>query len=291
MDKTTPTESFPLVSVCMPVYNEGNNINKSLKSIINQRYKNIQIIISDNCSTDNTLTVCENIAKEDKRIHIIKQHENVGAAKNFSDVLAHAKGKYFMWASGHDLWSENLIEECVKILEENTSTVLAYGKTDWIDNKGSKAPMASGFYDTKGLDFAAKFMMVMWNSMNPILGLIRKDAMPRLENRYNFVGSDLVLLLTLIIKGDFSCATQATFLRRLNRDPENHSKRLERYKSPETKIARSLIDKIAPLAKLPFKIIQAITTSHLGFIDKIILLSLTIPAIPVKYLVGRRSVR
>ncbi|NTV14432.1 MAG: glycosyltransferase family 2 protein [Desulfobulbaceae bacterium] len=282
---------MPLVSVCFPLYNEGEHISEALASITNQTYNNIEILISDNASTDNTAEICQIIANTNPRVLYINQKVNIGASNNFFTLAQKATGKYLMWAAGHDLWSENLIEKCVAILEKNESTVLAYGKTVWIDNNGLETLTASGLYDTKGLDFAAKFAIVMWSSMNPILGVIRKDAIPQLGDRYNFVGNDLVLLLELITKGDFSCATEATFYRRHNRAAENHGERLKRYKSDATKLAKSPIEKIVPLLRLPFMIIRAIIISKLSFSEKIMLLLITIPALPVKYLVGKRVVR
>lgn len=291
MNNIDRTKSSPLVSVCLPIYNEERHLARALSSITSQTYDNIEILISDNASTDSTAAICREFSDRDHRIVFYRQESNIGAINNFFSLADKATGKYMMWGAGHDLWSENLIEECVKVLERDSSTVIAYGRTSWVDEEGRETATASGMYDTQGLDFAAKFAYVLWGSMNPILGVIRKEALPKLGENYKFVGSDLVILLSLITKGDFACATAATFFRRRNRPAENHAARIERYKSDTTKIAVSLFDRLVPLAKLPVRILQVIIGSDLKVSEKAMLLLVTLPALPVKYLVGKKVVR
>jgi len=126
-------DDHPLVSIGLPVFNEGRFIRQSLESLISQDYKNIEIIISDNASTDNTRKICEEVEREYSNIRYYRFDQNLGAVKNFNYVFECAKGKYFTWASGHDLWSSNYIRQCVKELEENKDAVIAFATTLWID--------------------------------------------------------------------------------------------------------------------------------------------------------------
>jgi len=117
-----PTEivgfSSPLVSIGMPIYNSETTIYKAIETIVNQTYKNIEIIISDNNSTDSTFEICKNFADMDNRIKLVPQELNIGPTRNFQYVLNESKGKYFMWAAGDDFRSLDFIEVNVDALEK-----------------------------------------------------------------------------------------------------------------------------------------------------------------------------
>jgi glycosyltransferase involved in cell wall biosynthesis len=107
----------PLVSICIPVFNGEKYIRKALDSLIGQDYLNIEIIISDNASTDKTNGICNEYAAKDKRIKIYRQRYNVGVTKNFEKVVGFAQGKYFMWAGVDDYWFPEFVSVLVNELE------------------------------------------------------------------------------------------------------------------------------------------------------------------------------
>lgn len=117
---TTETKGFntPLVSIGMPVYNSETTIYKAVGTIVNQTYKNIEIIISDNNSTDLTFGICKDFADTDSRIRLVQQELNIGPTRNFQYVLNESKGKYFIWAAGDDFRSLDFIEVNVDALEK-----------------------------------------------------------------------------------------------------------------------------------------------------------------------------
>ena len=108
----------PLVSIGIPVKNGFVNASekdidlaKALNSILNQSYTNLEIIISNNCSTDETNSFLEKISKTDKRIKIFNQDKQILAGENFQFVLSKSTGKYFRWNAADDLISQNYIEQ------------------------------------------------------------------------------------------------------------------------------------------------------------------------------------
>ncbi|PRR82851.1 glycosyltransferase [Clostridium vincentii] len=107
----------PLVSVCMPVYNDEKDIIKSVNSILNQTYQNFEIIICDNNSEDKTLKLLEGI--KDKRIRLIKNEENIGWMLNSNKVLNLAIGEYVVTLHGDDSFKDTYIESAVKIFNIN----------------------------------------------------------------------------------------------------------------------------------------------------------------------------
>lgn len=285
----TNQDDLPLVSIGLPVYNEAGFIEHSLLALLDQDYPNLEIIISDNGSSDETNEIVEKLCSTDKRAQLHHFDENQGANANFRFVLKRATGKYFMWASGHDLWSSNLVSECVNLLEAHPDATIAFGTPEWVDIQGSRLEQQTGWADTRGLDPVGKFMSVLWGSMNPILGVIRKDALPDMGTFYGGVGADLSLLLTLILKGDFIHAQTAKFIRRQPRAKESYSQKLSRYKSNDVRITDTFFSKMFPLLRLPYEIFRTVFKSRLNPGIKLAIIILLIPALPIRYIMGRKS--
>lgn len=123
----------PLVTIGIPVYNEELLVNETILSAINQTYKNLEIIISDNGSTDKTPVVIENLIKNDNRIRFIQHPKNNGVVYNFNYVKGEAKGDFFMWLGGHDIMSTGFVKEAVNFLSNNHTYSLFYPKTRYFD--------------------------------------------------------------------------------------------------------------------------------------------------------------
>ena len=191
-----------------------------------------------------------------------------------------------MWASGHDKWSSNLISESVRLLESHKTVTIAFGTPIWVMENGASFKKYSGWYDTRGLNSIARFFMVFWGSMNPILGVFRRTNILDISN-YNFVGADLVILCELALKGEFAHAEKAYFFRRQNRALENHNQRMKRYASGNMQITNSWLSRLFPLAKLPLELLRVIVQSQLGLLEKICLISLLLPSMPIKYFFAR----
>jgi glycosyltransferase involved in cell wall biosynthesis len=109
-----------LITIGLPVYNGFPFIKDALDSLLSQTYKNFELLISDNDSTDDTGSICTAYAAVDPRIRYMRQSGNRGGFANFKWVLDEARGEYFMWACHDDLWSEEYLAEMVSILEDES---------------------------------------------------------------------------------------------------------------------------------------------------------------------------
>lgn len=279
---------LPLVTVAVPVYNEETYIGETLDSILRQNYSNLEILISDNHSTDKTGDICREYVKQDDRIRYYCHDRNAGAAANHIYLFQKARGKYFMFASGHDMWSENIVLQCVKLLENTKNAVIAFGTPLWIGEDGKPLARFTGWYDTRGLNPVARFFTVFWGNMNPILGLFKRNDMPDLR-RYNFVGGDLVVLTELSLKGEFVHATDTLFYRRQNRTAENYNQKLLRYKGKEMQIVDNPFSKLFPLAKLPLELLRIVLQAKISAWEKIFILILLLPSFPIRYVMGKKD--
>jgi glycosyltransferase involved in cell wall biosynthesis len=100
-----------LVTVGIPTHNRADGLKRTLHSITSQTYLNLDIVVSDNASTDQRVSrILSNAAERDGRIRYFSQQKNIGAGENFLFVLRHAKGSYFMWAADDDYWEPTFIE-------------------------------------------------------------------------------------------------------------------------------------------------------------------------------------
>lgn len=113
------SQKVPVVSIGLPVFNGARSLRNAITGLLRQTYQNIELIISDNCSTDETQKICEDCAACDVRIRYFRQIENIGVAQNFRFVLEQAQGKYFLWNAGDDTRSPDYVAVNVAFLETN----------------------------------------------------------------------------------------------------------------------------------------------------------------------------
>ncbi len=126
----------PLVSIAVPTYNRANSfLKESLASAINQTYQNIEVIVSDNCSTDNTELVVKSF--NDSRIRYFRQKENIGAINNGNYCLDQAKGVYFTLLHDDNLIENDFIEICLKSVGYSEDIGVIRAGTRWIDEEGN----------------------------------------------------------------------------------------------------------------------------------------------------------
>jgi glycosyltransferase involved in cell wall biosynthesis len=119
MQSTELSPATPTVSVGMPVYNGARYIREALDSLLAQSFRDFELIISDNASTDGTEVICQDYAARDSRIRYIRQQENCGAAANFEIVLREARREFFMWAAADDFEaSPEYLLELVKVARD-----------------------------------------------------------------------------------------------------------------------------------------------------------------------------
>ena len=116
-------DSFPLISVGVPIFNAEKTIARTLSSLLNQDYPNLEILISDNGSTDESMEICKSFERHTDRIRIISQFKNIGPIRNFEYVFKHAQGDYFMWCAGDDSLSPTSISENFQGLQANPKAV------------------------------------------------------------------------------------------------------------------------------------------------------------------------
>lgn len=123
----------PKVSIGLPVYNGEKFLRNRLENLLSQTFTDFELIISNNASTDNTRSICEEYLKKDKRIRLFHQKKTIDAEKNFHFVLRQAIGDYFVWAAVDDILTIDFLQKHVDVLESNNNLVGSISKLKWFD--------------------------------------------------------------------------------------------------------------------------------------------------------------
>jgi glycosyltransferase involved in cell wall biosynthesis len=129
--------SPPLVTIGIPVRNGARFIRDALDSAIAQDYPQLEILVSDNASTDETRAIVQDYAQRDPRIRYWRNPTNIGLVPNFGRVLAEARGEYFTWLACDDILSyRNYVTKTVAFLEANPDVGLCSTDFDMLDLAG-----------------------------------------------------------------------------------------------------------------------------------------------------------
>lgn len=176
---TSPNSSrTPVVTIGMPVYNGACFLEEAVRSLLNQTERDFLLLISDNCSTDETPEICTGLAAQDPRIRYMKQEVNIGATRNFEYVLRAADSPFFMWAAHDDHWDPGFIEEALRLLRQAPDAIgCAVGFQGLIPQTGLTwqvvPPTGLSSFDP-AIRARSAFQSGGWHA---IYGLYRRDAL------------------------------------------------------------------------------------------------------------------
>lgn len=206
--------STPLLSIGLFVYNGERFIRKALDSIVGQTFRDFELIISDNASTDRTAEICLEYAARDPRIRFSQAPKNMGAGWNVRRVYYLASGKYFKWAACDDFLEPGFLETCIEALERDRSIVVAHTKTRVVDESGQHVedyewPMA---FDSPHALTRFRDLLLNDHLCFPIFGVMRMEALKKLPPQGSYVNSDGVLLAQMGLLGRFYEAPERLFI-------------------------------------------------------------------------------
>lgn len=217
MAVTAGLGSEPLVSIGLPVYNGANFLEAALTSIVSQTYRNIEIVIGDNASTDDTGAICRHHAARDSRILYHRHPANLGASANFDYVFFNSTGPLFKPAAHDDLLAPTFVERCVEAYATRPNLVMVYTRTLHIDADGTEQGPLDDHVDRMGsgspaMRFGRITCPTHWAT--PVFGIFRRDAVRSSTILGRYVGSDRTLLAELALAGPWHRVDEFLFLRR-----------------------------------------------------------------------------
>ena len=234
----------PLVTIALPVFNGRDFLNQAIRSILKQDYANFELIILDNCSTDNTEQLCLSYCQLDKRIKYVRHPTNLGALENFNRAIDYANGDYFMYAAHDDLWEPNYVSELLKLLIVNDTVGLAFSQLDFIDENGKiievikrPSPVLRNTYS--GFHNFLNYLLKYYHDYI-VYGLFStsfiKKALPFEPVRGKPYHATALFLLRFLTMAKASCTTKVLFHYRMKtrEDPLGEHNRLRQIKNYAT---------------------------------------------------------
>lgn len=213
----------PKVSVCIPTYNYGHYISDAIDSVLGQTFNDFNLIVIDNCSSDETSLIVDEYVKRDARVRYKRNKSNVGFAKNLNRCLDYSSGKYIKIVCSDDTLEPNCLKEMVEVLESSPHISLVACARKLVDKHLNPVGLLSysdHFESRKGLS-VIKECLVNGNLIGePSAVLFRKkDASRGFDLKYRQV-IDLEMWFRLLEKGDFAFIPEALCLFRQHEEQE-----------------------------------------------------------------------
>jgi glycosyltransferase involved in cell wall biosynthesis len=209
----------PLVSIGMPAYKSAATIRCAIDALLAQTFRDFELIVSDNASTDDTWNIVQEYAQRDPRVIGIRQERNIGANGNYSAVFLASRGRYFKWASSNDWCAPTFLERCLAHLEACEDTVLVTPRArlfdgtleNWTDYDGDLSFEQANPVD-RFIDVGMR--LALNNAMN---GLVRADVLRQTRLIEHYPSADVVLLGHLALLGRIALIDEPLFYRRMDR--------------------------------------------------------------------------
>ena len=187
----------PLVSFCMPVYNEQKYIADTLECLKKQTYRNIEVLILDNCSTDDTPEICRKFTR-DRRFRLMRNGANIGQVHNFNRCYGMASGDFVALLSGNDLVAPDYTEKLLEPMLREPGVGLSYAKCRFIDEDSNpiRSLKEDAYFTTDVEDpvNAATVVMARFFFTAAVFGLYRRDLIERLQPFRHTYGSDAIFV-------------------------------------------------------------------------------------------------
>jgi glycosyltransferase involved in cell wall biosynthesis len=198
--------SNPLVSVGLPVRNGAARIEEVVRRVLSQDHQNLELVISDNASSDETEKVCRGLASADPRIVYHRQAENVGLLNNFIATMRMATGEYFRWVGDDDYLAPNSLSRCLATFARDDRLILVTAQVAFVGEGGTVQTAA---YDGTGLasdDPVERFaeMLRLLNEsylvLDPIGALMRRKVIVPIPRR-NMLREDQIFASQMALAG------------------------------------------------------------------------------------------
>ena len=116
----------PLVSIIVPCYNREGFLRATVETCLRQTYRNIEVVIADDCSQDESVKLAEQLVAEDSRVRLIKREKNGGVAQAFNTGFNNARGEFMTRLAADDLFEENAVELMLRFLQKHPEAGLTY---------------------------------------------------------------------------------------------------------------------------------------------------------------------
>jgi glycosyltransferase involved in cell wall biosynthesis len=206
----------PLVSIGVPVYNGENYLAEALSSLLQQTHRDLEVIISDNGSTDGTREIAKKFESSDSRVRYHRQPVNLGAAGNYNFTLEQAGGEYFMWNAHDDVREPRYVELALQAFRNHPGASCVFSRSARIDAEGKFRHVMRRPDELLSKDPGHRLRATIRCS-HPgliIFGLIDRRQLLQTGRHGDFPGADRVLAVELAVAGEFVELPEVLFFNR-----------------------------------------------------------------------------
>ena len=206
---------IPRLSIGLPVYNGERYLSEAIEALLGQTYRDFELILSDNASTDGTPDICRHYERLDDRVRFVRQPRNIGLSGNHNFVVDQSRGELFKWASYDDLYARDLIERCVEALDAQPNIVLAHSWTSVIDSDGQVIKVFEYPLGTSGPWAPGRFQSMLYDTGgDDIYGVVRSEVLRRVSPERSHHHADRTIVAELSLHGPFHQVPDWLYFRR-----------------------------------------------------------------------------
>ena len=208
----------PLVTVGVPVYNGARFLERSLVALRDQDLQDIEVIISDNGSTDGTREIAERFAAEDPRFTYLRSETNRGVPWNWNRVLAQARAPFFMWNAADDVVRPGHLARCREALLAHPKASIAFSRVALVDVDDKPV----GEMDDLGLDFLSRspsrrVELFLDRHVYQVIGfggVMRTEVLRRMGGLPGYYGGDIALAVAMAMRQPWVQVPEQLFVSR-----------------------------------------------------------------------------
>jgi glycosyltransferase involved in cell wall biosynthesis len=205
----------PRLSIGLPVYNAESFLPEAIEALLGQSYKDFELIISDNASTDRTAEICRGYEEQDSRVRYIRQSRNIGMVPNHNLLVGAARGEFFKWASYDDLYARDFLQRCVDALDKYPEAVLAHAWCVLMDMAGDPVQFFRYPEATASPRAPDRFRSMLFDGKGDwTYAVFRTSVLRQTPLHATYHGGDRTLITELALHGTLHQVADWLFFRR-----------------------------------------------------------------------------
>ncbi len=201
----------PLVSVGLPVRDGEATLARTLEGLLAQTHEPLEIIVSDNCSSDRTAEIAGDHAERFTQIHYVRQSEPLSAFENFRRVLGESRGEYFLWAADDDHRNPEYVANLLARLEADPQAILCFGDLAVFSGEIADSRLVSLDFENAGRSILARLARSAFQPCYHIYGVWRAAPLKEIDLVDCWYWPDMQIVLAAACMGTFVRADGATF--------------------------------------------------------------------------------
>lgn len=207
----------PKVTIGLAVYNGEEYLEECVSSILAQTFKDFELVICDNCSTDATPDICARLVASDPRVRYYRNPANIGGVRNENRTMFLARGEYFLLAAHDDRIAPRFLERCVAVLDSRPDVEVCTTGVHVIDGEGRVTEVRSPRAGTEMRPAIRIRSIASWDyACEATYGLMRTSALRSVRPQTNHLHSDRVMITELALRSPFHLIDEPLFYKRVH---------------------------------------------------------------------------